>query len=87
MYDDNVCIWGELKQCTCTYTFHFQDGEDSASHQHAQRDGENENKRQRQRESTHLHHPQDNQTHELDQSEEMHPQRPHLHKRQHVSMH
>lgn len=65
-----------------TYTFHFQVGEDPASHEHAQGDGENKNKRQCQGESTHLHHPQDSQTHNLDQSEQMHPQRPHLHKTQ-----
>lgn len=61
-----------------TYAFHFHGREERAGHEHAQRDGEDENKRQRQREGTTLHHPQDTQAHELDQSKEMHPHCLHL---------
>lgn len=63
-----------------TYTFHFKGSEESAGHGHAERDGENENERQCQRKGAHLHHPQDSQADQLDQSEEMHPQCRHLHK-------
>lgn len=56
-----------------TYTFHFEGSEESAGHGHAERDGENENERQCQRKGAHLHHPQDSQADQLDQSEEMHP--------------
>lgn len=56
-----------------TYIFHLLDCEERASHEHAQRDGENENEWKCQGEAANLHHPQDGQTHNLDQCEEMHP--------------
>lgn len=63
-----------------TYTFHLLGGEDPAGHEHSQRDGEDEEERKSQREGALLHGPQDGQTQNLHQSEQVHPQRPHLHR-------